>query len=1075
MGMSRNKSLKSRLAILTLVSSCVGLLVAFAMFVFYDLHLMQASKEEELRCAGELIGTNSAAALVFDDKKAGEEILGGLKARMHIGEGALYRSDGTVLASYLRPGFRDKIQDPGNVDSESVTWEGDHVEYARPIFHEGQQIGSICLEADISDFGAEQLQLARLVIPVFLGTLLLIFFLTLLLQRSITRPIRALADTARRVKDEDAYWLRAPDLEGLELSRLGSDFNHMLEAIERRDKELREARGRLEERVFERTRALEQQIGERRKAEFLLRQSEELFRALNEASPLGIVSESRDGIIRQSNPAFRQMFGYTEEELAGKSVDHLLADGELQKEAALISRQVLEGRILRRTSKRRTKDGRLLDVEVFGAPLLVEGRAAGQLGIYLDISKRVEAEKAIRESEAWFRTLSVAAPIGILRADQEGRCVYLNQRMCEITGLSAERALGLGWLASIHPDDREQTKRLWKAGVQMEMELGDETRVQLPDGNINWIHWQSRPLHGPDGCLMGFVGMIEDITKRRAAEQRTLEAKRAAEQANEAKSQFLANMSHEIRTPMNGILGMTELALETALTAEQREYLGLVRSCAESLLDIIDDILDFSKIESGIVELETIPFSLLDCAENALQPVAVRAQQKGLELDWWVRGDLPEWLQGDPTRLRQVLINLLGNAIKFTDEGAVTLGLNCVWSNETEAEVQFQVSDTGIGVAPESREKIFEAFQQSDTSVTREFGGTGLGLSISARLVNRMGGGIVVESEPGKGSCFQFTLRLKRAQQGPPNASREKELEKWGDGRVLVVEDHPASKELLCWLCHRWGLQADAVCTAAQAARRIAEAKFAKQPYGVVIVDQHLEEGDAYEAVREIRHNEPTRETEILMLSATPAILEDSRANDYQVFRRLTKPIRRRIFRESLLAALLHSDREASTLPVGDGKAQNEGRRILLVEDNTVNQKLAIRMLEKMGHRITLACNGAEACPMVREGKFDVVLMDLQMPVMGGLEAAAEIRKMEKSKGRRTPILAMTAHAAADDERRCLEAGMDGYISKPVRREQLRKEIARVTSHEMRGGIRKPPGQRSRRTGVGPQGSAWPR
>jgi PAS domain S-box-containing protein len=1047
MGILTNTSLRSRLVLLTLVSSSAGLLLALTMFVIYDERLLREHKVEELRSAADLIETNSAAALVFDDAAEGAKILRVLETRTRFRQGVLYRVDGTVLSSYRRTGFAGGFREVTETGKEIVRWGKDHLELSRPVIHDKRVIGKLYLEVGLDDLWEERRRVEWLAIQVFLTTLLLIYFLTLSLQRSITWPIGVLADIARRVKSEETYSLRAIAVGQSELGQLANDFNHMLEAIERRDKGLREARDLLEQSVSERTMALELEIAERQKAEHLLKESEELFRALNEASPIGIVSESREGMIRQSNPAFRQMFGYAPEELAGKSVDELLASGELLEEAASLSRQVMEGRVFRRTLKRRKKDGGLLDVEVFGAPLLVDGKTMGQLGIYLDISKRVEAEHAIRESEEWFRTLSVAAPIGILRADRDGRCVYLNQRLCEITGLSAESALEFGWFASIHPEDREHTMRLWRAGVEMEMELDDETRVQLPDGNINWIHWRSRPLHGPDGHLMGFVGVIEDITKRRAAEQRMQEAKRAAELANQAKTQFLANMSHEIRTPMNGILGMTDLALETPLSGEQKEYLGLVKSCAESLLEIIDGVLDFSKIETGKVELETIPFSLLDCAENALQPLAVRARQKGMELEWWIRGDLPEWVEGDPTRLRQVLINLLGNGVKFTDEGGVTLGLNCLHCGESEAEVQFLVSDTGIGIAPENRTKIFEAFQQSDSSVTREFGGTGLGLSISSRLVNRMGGHISLESEVGKGSCFHFTLTFKRSQPEKQVAARDEDRDKIGDGRILVVEGREADRELACWLISRWGLQADAAANAEEARSLITQARSKSRPYAVVIVDQYLGAVDGYEVVKEIRQGEASRDTEILMTSAAPAFLEDARASKYQVFRRLTKPLRRQVFRDSLCAALYHIEPEAESPRSSEAKTENEGRKILVVEDNSVNQKLAIRLLEKMGHQVALAVNGADACQMVRNAKYDLVLMDLQMPVMGGLEAATKIREIEQAKGQRTPILAITAHAAVQDEKRCLEAGMDGYITKPIRREILQKEIARVTNH----------------------------
>jgi two-component system sensor histidine kinase/response regulator len=508
------------------------------------------------------------------------------------------------------------------------------------------------------------------------------------------------------------------------------------------------------------------------------------------------------------------MFGFAAEELTGKLIYDLSAGSEWNEEARAFVRLARERRVFRRAVKRRKKDGGMLDVEIFGAPVRVDGKTAGQLAMYLDISRRVEAERAIRESEEWFRTLSLAVPIGIVRADREGHFVYQNQWVSEITGLTAEQTLGQGWIQSVHPEEREQLRKVWEAGVNMGMELDDECRVLLPVGNVNWIHWRSRPLHTDDGSISGFVGVIEDISKRRAADQRLLEAKRVAEVANAAKSRFLANMSHEIRTPMNGILGMTELAHGTRLDREQREYLYLVKSCGESLMDIIEELLDFSKIEAGKLELEHSPFSLLDCAESALQTVAVRARQKELELelDWWIRGDLPEHVVGDSTRLRQVLINLLGNAVKFTEKGQVVLGLDCLACSEEETTVQFLVRDTGVGIVPASRDKIFEAFQQSDSSVTRKFGGTGLGWSISSQLVKSMGGAISVESEVAKGSCFYFALSFKRL-----SNSQETSALVIGPGKVLVIDGQQGSRQLLCWFLTRWGVSVDAPATMEEA------------------------------------------------------------------------------------------------------------------------------------------------------------------------------------------------------------------------------------------------------------------
>jgi two-component system, sensor histidine kinase and response regulator len=1050
----RNISLHWRLMLLTMASSSVGMIVAMTLLFIYNDHRIREDKVEQLRSAADLIGTNSVAALVFEDEAEGTRILQALYTQRNISLGVLRRADGKVVARYQQGSFHGGSPEMDISEGAAIRWTKDHLEISQPLELEDRKIGSIYLQASLEDLHQAQREFLILRIPAFLLALLVVYLLTFLLRRSLTGPIQQLAGAARAVADAKNYSTRAPDLGGAELGQLGRDFNHMLVVIEAGNQALQKARDYLEERVQERTKELEKEIAERQRTAVMLKESEELFKALNEASPVGIVSESADGKIRMTNPAFRKMFGYSEEDTQGKSIDELLTVEETFQEAASTSRQVLAGKVIRKVVKRKRKDGELLDVEAFGAPLLRDGKTVGQLGIYLDISRRLKAEKSISESEELFRLLSSAAPVGIVRCDREGRIVYANQRWGEMTGRAPDSALGFGWMDAIHPEDRENVERAWKAAVELGTEVKEETRFITPDGTIVWIQWQSRVLRGPDGAPIGFVSVLEDITGRRASEAKLLEAKHAAEAANEAKSQFLANVSHEIRTPMNGILGMTELALETPLSAEQREYLGMVQGCAVSLLEIIDDVLDFSKIENGKIELEKIPFSILDCAENALQPVAVRAQQKGLGLEWYVRGELPEWVDGDPTRLRQVLINLLGNAVKFTEEGEVTLGIEYLRDDEESVSARFRVADTGIGIPVENRSKIFEGFQQSDNSVTRQYGGTGLGLSISARLIELMGGKLRLESEVGRGSTFFFELQWQRANEREDKHRQESEQQKLPPARILVTDDCEAGCELVCWLTSRWGLETDTAASVQAAAALYAKSVEEGRAYEVVLIDLSLAGKGGHEVAKEIRRCAPFEATALLMMSSAPSFVDDARTNYYRIFQRLTKPLRRRVLREILQSALSGDSRKAA----GEQKKREEvlgpRRRILVVEDNEVNQKLARKVLERMGHEVLLAANGAEACEAVQRNAFDLVLMDLQMAVMGGLEATRNIRNGEQVTGRHTPIVAMTAHAASNDQKQCQEAGMDGYLSKPIRIELLRNEIERVTGGNMRKDVK---------------------
>ena len=1040
----KNISLHWRLMLLTMASSGAGMVVAMTLLFIYSDHRIREDKVEELRSAADLIGTSSVAALIFEDEAESARILQALQTRRHIVQGVLYSADGKLAARFQRPGSRGRFPETNNPESEVIRWTSDGLELSRPLALVDRRIGAIYLEASLDDLREARRDSLLLRIPAFLLALVVVCLLTFLLSGSLTGPIQKLAGVAREVANGKNYALRAPELSGAELVQLGKDFNQMLVVIEAGNQELQKARDSLEERVKERTRELESEIAERQRTAVMLKESEELFRALNEASPVGIVSETKDGKIRMTNPAFRKMFGYSEEDTRGKSIDELLNTEETYEQAAATTRQVLSGIVVRKAVRRRRKNGELLDVEAFQAPLLRDGKTTGLLGIYLDISRRLKAEKSIRESEELFRLLSAAAPVGIVRCDREGRIVYANQRWGEMTGRAPESALGFGWVEAIHPEDRENLEKMWNAAVKLGTEAHDETRFVTPDGTIVWIQWQSRVLRGPDGTPIGFVAVLEDVTRRRASEAKLLEAKQAAETANEAKSQFLANVSHEIRTPMNGILGMTELVLATPLSAEQREYLGMVQGCAVSLLEIIDDVLDFSKIENGKIDLEKIPFSILECAENALQPVAVRAQQKGLGLEWYIRGELPEWMEGDPTRLRQVLINLLGNAVKFTEKGEVTLGIEYLRGDDENVSVRFSVADTGIGIPPEIRGKIFEAFQQSDNSVTRQYGGTGLGLSISARLIELMGGKLQLESEVGKGSTFFFELTWVRAKEAEVKHRAEMAQQKLPAARILVSDDAQAGRDLVCWLTNRWGLETDTACSVEEATSLYAKSLAAGRPYDAALIDLNLAGKDGHEVAKEIRRSAPFGTTALLMMSSALSFVDDARTNDYRIFQRLSKPLRRRVLWESLQSALRGDARRTAVENRKPEKIPGTRRRILVVEDNEVNQMLVKKLLEKMGHDVQLAANGAEACEAVGQGSFDVVLMDLQMPVMGGLQAAQKIRRSEQGTGQHIPIVAVTAHAAVDDQRRCEEAGMDGYLSKPIRPDSLRNEIERT-------------------------------
>ena len=738
------------------------------------------------------------------------------------------------------------------------------------------------------------------------------------------------------------------------------------------------------------------------------------------------------GSIVYANDKFCAISGYAREELIG--ANHRIVNSGLhpveffqQMWDTITAGQVWAGEI-----RNRRKDGSFYWTSATIVPFLGDdGRPEQFISIRTDISVRQAAMTRLQEQLHFTEELLEAIPLPVYVKDVERRYTLINRAFEEFFGIRRGDYLGKTVFDLLTPEgarfhdarDRELLEHVSSQHYEAKIpRIGGVDR----DG----IYFKAT-LTRSDGGISGLVGTISDITQRKAWERKAVQAKEAAEAASRAKSEFLANMSHEIRTPMNGILGMVELALETDLSDTQREYLGVVRTSTEALLTVINDILDFSKIEAGKLRIETAPFELRGMVTLALRTLIRRAHDKGLELACHVDPAVPDFVSGDAGRLRQILLNLVGNAIKFTERGEVVVRIEP--GGEANA-IRFSVRDTGIGIPADKLATIFDAFEQEDSSTTRRFGGTGLGLSISQRLVGMMGGRISVDSTLGLGSDFAFTIALPAIPEPVPRAQPLPRL----DGlRVLVVDDSAINRTILCEMLAGWGIATDQVASGTAALAAVAAAD---PPFDLAVVDAMMPEIDGFETSRSIAAG-PAERRPVVIMASSAGLIEHEAWQSAGVAAYLPKPVAQ----ADLFAAI------RSVLGLSRGTMQRDVRQsvagttpamdVLVVEDHPVNQQLAVTLLAKWGHRPVVASDGREALTYLASRRFDLVLMDMQMPVMGGLEATRRFREQEL--GLRTPIVAMTANAMEADRDACLAAGMDDFLAKPVRAADLLAAIRR--------------------------------
>jgi two-component system, sensor histidine kinase and response regulator len=789
-------------------------------------------------------------------------------------------------------------------------------------------------------------------------------------------------------------------------------------------------------------------ITARKQAEVAMKASEQRYRRFLERNAAGVLRTTLDGTIVECNEAFGRIVGYNSEEIKGRRTTELFTDptaratmvGLLKKEKSLTGFELLFKR----------KDGTEACTLVNLTLVEDEGREIME-GTLVDITERKRAQDTLRESEQQFRQLTENIhEVFFVATANPVQITYLSPAYEEIWGRCRQEAYDQpeAWIDAIHPEDRAGAISLFRRANQG-MPSEAEYRVVRPDGSVRSLRSRAFPVLDIEGKLCRVVGIAEDVTDARRVQAEIIRAKEGAEAANRAKSDFLANMSHEIRTPMNAIMGMTDLVLDTELSPEQRADLNTVKSSAESLLGLINDILDFSKIEARKLDLERIPFKLRECIEAAVKSLGVRAAEKNLELVSRCEPDVPTGVLGDPGRLRQVLVNLVGNAIKFTPRGEVVVQVEKSSETADDVTLHFCVRDTGIGIAPEKQKTIFEAFVQADASSTRQYGGTGLGLSISSQLVGMMGGRIWVESEAGQGSTFHFTVRLDLASPPWEQTSRASAGSLYGLA-VLVVDDNATNRRILGEILSSWGMHPTTTAGGAEALANLEQAREDGKPYPLIITDAQMPEMDGFTLIERIKQDPQLAGATIMMLTSAGQRGDGGRCRGLGVSAYLTKPIGESELLEAVLR-VLPTQGESKTLPAlvtrHSLREERKSLRILVAEDNAVNALLAARLIEKHGHTAVAAANGRKVLEALEKEQFDLVLMDVQMPEMDGFEAAAAIRRREQKSSAHLPIIAMTAHAMQGDRERCLEAGMDGYVSKPIRVKELFEAIDRVSLH----------------------------
>lgn len=787
--------------------------------------------------------------------------------------------------------------------------------------------------------------------------------------------------------------------------------------------------------------------------ERIIEESEEKYRTLTENISLGIyrTTPGPSGKFVEVNPALIKILGYKDKDnlLSLKVSDMYLKPSDRQRLNLKLHKY---GSVKNEELVLKKKNGDQILVAATAVAVRNEtGKVIYFDGVLEDITETKHMQAALHDSEEKFRAMNAAAQDAIIMMDDRGRVSFWNKAAEIMFGYNKREIIGknlhtLLVPAYYHAAQKEGFRHFRKTGKGNAVGKTVELVAINKDGNEFNIELSL------SGCQIkgkwNAIGIVRDITFRKMAENDLLEAKEMAEAANKAKSEFFANMSHEIRTPMNGIIGMAELALNTDLTPLQEEYLTTIKDSAGSLMRIINDILDFSKTEAGKFELEKIDFNLRESLSHSMNTLAFRSHEKGLELICHIHPNVPDTLIGDPGRLRQIIINLVGNALKFTSRGEIVVEIKMNNIRQNKAKLSFSVTDTGIGIPEDKQQLIFDSFAQADGSSTRQYGGTGLGLAISSQLVSLMGGQLKVESKMGRGSKFYFDVHFELQKN-----SREKitaiATEDLIGLHAIVVDDNATNRRIMEELLSSWRLKISQADNGASALKNIKRLIKEKKSSDLIIIDAQMPGMDGFELVEKIKAGPDTSDLAIIIMSSSGRRGDAARCRQLGISGYLQKPVMQKDLLKAIriVLGLVKSEQKSNILVTRHTIRESENKlHILLVEDNLINRKLAVKMLETRGFTIKVASHGKDALSLLKDERFDLILMDVQMPVMDGLTATAEIRKLEMKTETHIPIIALTAHAMDGDRERCLQAGMDDYVSKPFDAQEFFRVIDQVIS-----------------------------